>query len=82
MSDDAWRKAEQALPPLQERLDRLERQSAEFDALALLVACYRSMPAVVDDDFPEWRDQYELLLRRFMRALRENRGAFELWLMR
>ncbi len=55
-------------------LDRLQKQSAEFDAVALLLQAYRNITItpVVDDDYPEVRHRYESALSNLIKALREN----------
>jgi hypothetical protein len=50
-------------------------QSAEFDALYQLILAYKQLPPVVDDDYPEAREQYEIMLRRFLIACAENGKA-------
>lgn len=54
-------------------LDRMKTQKNEFDTLAALTACLKRAPQVVDDDYPEWRHEYEERLRIFLRAVKENR---------
>jgi hypothetical protein len=55
---------------------RLKLQSAEFDTLAKLARTFNSLPAVVDDDYPEGRFNYENDLEDFIRALQAN-GRFK-----
>lgn len=47
-------------------------QSAEFDALNTLWNAYRSMPPIVDDDYPEMRHYYERAMRQFVEAITAN----------
>jgi NTP pyrophosphatase (non-canonical NTP hydrolase) len=55
---------------------RIANQSAEFTAVHELAQHMRGMPAVVDDDFPSWRHDYEGKLRALATALATN-GRFE-----
>lgn len=50
----------------------IETQSAEFDAVADLAKAYRSLPAVVDDDYPEMRHYYERAIQMLLVAMRQN----------
>jgi NTP pyrophosphatase (non-canonical NTP hydrolase) len=52
--------------------DRIATQGKEFDALADLAARFRSLPPVVDDDYPECRHRYEGALRAFLAACVAN----------
>lgn len=56
-------------------LERLESQSAEFDAADALCRAVRahSLTPVVDDDYPEVRHNYESALRAFLAACAANR---------
>lgn len=47
-------------------------QGAEFAALAELAKSYDNLPAIVDDDYPEFRHYYESKMQTFLRALKEN----------
>ncbi len=51
---------------------RMDTQSAEFDALAALAKRFNSLPAIVDDDYPEARYYYESAMRSFIDAIRAN----------
>ena len=55
--------------------DRMELQSLEFKAVNELAETWRVLRqvAVVDDDYPYWRSRYEVALRNFCKAVRENR---------
>ena len=52
----------------------MDAQSAEFDAMEKLAAAWRSltMTAIVDDDYPRVRHQYEGALRAFLTACKAN----------
>jgi hypothetical protein len=56
--------------------DDFEKQSQEFESMEELAEQWRKlqMTAIVDDDYPEIRDQWELALAHFLRAVFENRG--------
>lgn len=60
---------------MDKRFERLEKQSAEFDALTKLSEIWRKLQqvAVVDDDYPEYRHHYESALKDFIDALTANR---------
>lgn len=53
----------------------MKLQSAEFDALDVLVKKYDLLcrTSIVDDDYPEMRHYYESALLGFIDALRSNR---------
>lgn len=53
---------------------RIKTQNNEFDALDLLVDEYRrlKLTAVVDDDYPSVRYDYECALRKFLSAAKAN----------
>jgi hypothetical protein len=53
-------------------IDRLKLQNDEFDALIKLNYAYSGMPAVVDDDYPEARHNYENALKTFLEACKNN----------
>lgn len=54
-------------------LDEMMRlQSAEFAAVAELAVAFHNLPAVVDDDFPRMRHQYERVVYKTMNALVAN----------
>jgi hypothetical protein len=55
-------------------MDGIEKQNAEFDALDVLIICYQRMMrvAVVDDDYPEVRHQYETAMKVFIVAAANN----------
>lgn len=59
-------------------MNRLATQRAEFDAADKLAEQLRrlNMTAVVDDDYPEVRHDYESALAVFLERMREN-GRFE-----
>lgn len=54
--------------------DRMALQSAEFDAMEKLADAWRSltMTAIVDDDYPRVRHQYEGALTAFLTACKAN----------
>ena len=54
--------------------DRIDLQNDEFDALTVLSEQWRrlSLTAVVDDDYPAVRYEYEWALRKFLMACEEN----------
>lgn len=58
-------------------MDKLELQSAEFNAVERLVTAYRNLPAIVDDTYPEMRHYYESAVKGVIRAF-ENNGHAEL----
>ncbi len=43
-------------------------QKAEFDAVEKLVRLWKSQPAIVEDDYPEWRHLYECALKALIDA--------------
>lgn len=53
---------------------RMETQRAEFDAMAELAKQYRrlTMTPIVDNDYPEVRNDWETALTKFLEALRTN----------
>ncbi len=55
--------------------NKMELQSAEFDAVNQLGVAYRrlTMTPVVDDDYPEMRHYYESALNNLITALRKNK---------
>lgn len=57
---------------------RMDRQNAEFAAVAQLAIDYRrvSMTPVVDDDYPEVRHGYESAMSELLRVLKENRPEY------
>ena len=57
------------------QMDALDRQNAEFDALAVLCSQYKNLcsVAVVDDNYPEARLYYERALRIFLEKVAINR---------
>jgi hypothetical protein len=56
-------------------LHRVELQKREFDALDLVVAALKALPAIVDDDYPRYRHYYDRALDTFLRAAYDN-GRF------
>lgn len=56
-------------------LRRMELQNREFVAMNELSDAWQTLRqvAVVDDDYPYFRSQYEVALRKFLNAVRENR---------
>lgn len=56
---------------------RMELQSREFNAMNELSKAWRTLQkvAIVDDDYPYYRSQYEVSLRTFLKAVRENRSG-------
>lgn len=58
-------------------MDRIALQNAEFDALEKLAEQYRrlSLTAVVNDDYPSVRHDYEAALKAFLNACAYN-GRF------
>jgi hypothetical protein len=53
-------------------MEKLEKQKREFDAFAELSKAYEQLPAIVDDDYPDARERYELMLHRFLVRCKEN----------
>ena len=53
-------------------VDRMQLQTNEFNALDELIKKYKSLPAVVDDDYPECRHYYESALMTFLEACKAN----------
>lgn len=51
---------------------KMKAQSAEFNAAADLSQAFRSLPPVVDDDYPACRHAYEGALRVFLEACKAN----------
>ena len=60
------------------QLDHMTLMRAEFDAADALAVQLRrhSMTAVVDDDYPQVRHEYESALAAFIEAMKAN-GRFE-----
>lgn len=54
--------------------DKMRTQRSEFEALIDLEEAFKRLPAIVDDDYPERRHNYEGLLRDFIKAVVANRG--------
>jgi hypothetical protein len=54
-------------------IDRMQLQSDEFSAAHKLSQALRSLPAIVDDDYPEGRFNYERALRTFLLACIANK---------
>lgn len=54
--------------------DRIDTQSAEFDAIERLTKAWKAlqMTPIVDDDYPEMRHYYESALHKFLSACKEN----------
>lgn len=57
--------------------NRIDRQNAEFDSLTDLCKNWSTLRkvAVVEDDYCQYRNLYEIALKRFLRAVVANRGA-------
>lgn len=79
-ADANWQSARKALiahlaPPSAPAKDRMELQSLEFNAVNELAEAWRVLQqvAIVDDDYPYYRSRYEVALRNFCEAVRENR---------
>jgi NTP pyrophosphatase (non-canonical NTP hydrolase) len=55
---------------------RMAAQKAEFDAMAELAKQWRrlELTAVVDDDYPQVRHEWESALSAFIEAMQRNRG--------
>lgn len=53
-------------------MKRIEIQRAEFDAVVRLIETYRRQPAIVDNDYPEWRHDYEGSINELLRACVAN----------
>lgn len=49
-------------------------QQAEFEAVGRLAQSWRTQPAIVDDDYPRWRFEYERSLFNLIKAVRANHG--------
>lgn len=62
-------------PLSSERVKRLNLQTAEFIALEALIVQNRrlSMIAIVDDDYPAAREEWELVMHHFLQAVVKNR---------
>lgn len=56
----------------QEQNTLIENQSREFDAVATLATAFHNLPAIVDDDYPRMRHQYEHAVRELIIRFREN----------
>jgi hypothetical protein len=56
-------------------MDKIQRQTDEFDAVKALMRAYNNLPPIVDDDYPEMRHYYESALFQLIRAIRAN-GRF------
>lgn len=54
-------------------LEKLEPQKNEFDKLDVLIARYKSLPVIVDDDYPRCRHHYESAIKDFIEALKNNK---------
>lgn len=52
--------------------DPMLLQSEEFNRLQDLCRAFNSLPAIVDDDYPQCRHHYDRVLDRFIEALRNN----------
>lgn len=61
-------------PPtaLEKKYGDMRPQGREFDAAYYLADKLKGQPAIVDDDYPEWRHYYEGGVRTFIEALRDN----------
>lgn len=59
-------------PKYKEGHDRIELQSQEFNWLQELQRAFLNLPAIVDDDYPRMRREYEHALTKFIEALRDN----------
>ena len=59
---------------IDETMDRIKLQNAEFDALTELSKRWDTLQqiAVVDDDYPEYRHRYEGAMRTFIAAIAAN----------
>lgn len=55
--------------------DSIARQGDEFDALNNLIEAYKSMPPIVDDDYPRARYVFEGQLYNYVNAMIDN-GRF------
>lgn len=49
-----------------------KQQKREFDAVDKLTDHWHRQPAIVDDDYPEWRHGYESHLKDLVSALQKN----------
>lgn len=57
---------------IQDYIKALEPQKNEFDRLDDLIKAYQNLPAIVDDDYPLMRGRYEVALKNFIQAIRNN----------
>ena len=53
-------------------VEAVDPQREEFEAVAALSQRFRSLPAIVDDDYPEARHYYESAVQRILRAFEKN----------
>lgn len=53
--------------------DRIENQKAEFDALERLAVHIKKQPAIVEDDYNEWRHKYQHYMEDFLKKAAKNR---------
>lgn len=56
--------------------DKFKTQCDEFDVFGELVKSWRTQPVIVDDDYPQWRFEFEGVLDRFFLAAMAN-GRFD-----
>jgi hypothetical protein len=69
---DEGRRALAALAERDKRVTAMQAQSAEFTAVDEFASAYKSLPAVVDDDYPEARHKYESALKTMLDAFKAN----------
>lgn len=55
-----------------ELIKAMEVQDAEFKAVDQLCKTYNSLPAIVDDFYPEARHYYESAVRELIEAFKTN----------
>ena len=52
--------------------DLIKKQRKEFDTLVELWKAYDKLPPIVDDDYPEFRHNYESAMKTFIDAIVNN----------
>lgn len=57
---------------IDEMIRAMKPQTDEFNALDNLISQYKSLPAIVDDDYPRARHYYESAIKTFLEACKNN----------
>lgn len=57
---------------MKEFLERMEKQTNEFNAVNNLAAAFNALPPIVDDSYPEARHKYESAVRSVIDAFKAN----------